>query len=135
MRLEPGDLTDELLDVLTRHRQVVPHFHLPLQSGSDTLLRWMNRQYRRDDFLRMLDRVRAAFDRPALTTDVIVGFPGETDQEFERTMEVVDYAGFIHVHAFSFSPRPGTVAARWTNDFVRGPVVNDRIERLTSQAA
>jgi tRNA A37 methylthiotransferase MiaB len=95
----------------------------------------MNRQYGRDDFLHMLDRVRAAFDRPALTTDVIVGFPGETDEEFERTVEVVDRAGFIHVHAFPFSPRPGTAAARWKSEFVHGPVVNERIDRLRDQAA
>jgi hypothetical protein len=94
----------------------------------------MNRQYTRDDFLRMVDRVNDAFDRPALTTDVIVGFPGETDDEFQRTVEVVDHARFIHVHAFSFSPRPGTAAARWTRDFVHGPVVNERIEHLTELA-
>jgi threonylcarbamoyladenosine tRNA methylthiotransferase MtaB len=128
--LEPGDLSDELVGVLREHPQVVPHFHLPLQSGCDRLLRRMNRQYTRDDFLRMLERVHAAFDRPALTTDVIVGFPGETDDAFEDTVRLVDCAGFIHVHAFSFSPRPGTAAARWQDDFVRGPVVNDRIERL-----
>jgi threonylcarbamoyladenosine tRNA methylthiotransferase MtaB len=132
--LEPGDLTPALLDVLRDHAAVVPHFHLPLQSGSASLLRRMNRQYTRDDFLRMVDRVNDAFDRPALTTDVIVGFPGETDDEFQRTVEVVDHARFIHVHAFSFSPRPGTAAARWTGDFVRGPVVNERIEHLTKLA-
>ena len=128
--VEPGDLTPELVAILRDHAQVVPHFHLPLQSGSDRLLRRMNRQYRRDGFLRMVDRVRDAFDRPALTTDVIVGFPGETDAEFEGTAEVVRQAGFIHVHAFSFSPRPGTAAARWQGEFVRGPVVNERIDAL-----
>ena len=133
--LEPGDLTAELVEVLRDHPQVVPHFHLPLQSGSDALLRRMNRQYTRCDFLRMIDRVRDAFDRPALTTDVIVGFPGESDNEFARTLEVVDGAGFIHVHAFSFSPRPGTAAARWTDNFVRGPVVNERIGLLRRRAA
>jgi len=75
-----------LIDSLRAHKQVVPHFHLPLQSGSDALLRRMNRQYTRDDYLRMLDRVLHAFDRPALTTDVIVGFPGETDDAFQRTV-------------------------------------------------
>ncbi|HWE96793.1 MAG TPA: MiaB/RimO family radical SAM methylthiotransferase [Tepidisphaeraceae bacterium] len=132
--LEPGDLTDELLSVLRSHAQVVPHFHLPLQSGSEALLRKMNRQYTRDDFLRMVDRVRNAFDRPALTTDVVCGFPGETDEEFVRTMEVVEASGFIHVHAFPYSPRPGTAAARWTKQFVRGPAVNERIERLRTAA-
>jgi MiaB/RimO family radical SAM methylthiotransferase len=128
--LEPGDLTDELLAALRGHEQVVPHFHLPLQSGSDVVLRRMNRQYTRQDFLRMVDRVRAAFDPVALTTDVIVGFPGETAEEFARTVEVVDRAAFIHVHAFPFSPRPGTAAARRTRDVVRGPAVNERVQTL-----
>lgn len=128
-------MTPDLVAVLRHHPQVVPHFHLPLQSGSDRLLRRMNRQYTHDDFLFMVDRVRAAFDRPALTTDVIVGFPGESDAEFDRTVGVVNHAAFIHVHAFSFSPRPGTAAARWGRQFVRGPVVNERIGRLRTLAA
>jgi threonylcarbamoyladenosine tRNA methylthiotransferase MtaB len=128
--LEPGDLTDELISILRSHPAVVPHFHLPLQSGSDHLLRRMNRQYTRDDFLKMVDRVNSAFDRPALTTDIVVGFPGETDEEFERSAEVARAAGFIHIHAFPYSPRPGTAAARWTRQFIRGPVVNERIDRL-----
>jgi MiaB/RimO family radical SAM methylthiotransferase len=132
--LEPGDLTDDLLAALAAHTQVVPHFHLPLQSGSDELLRRMNRQYRRDDYLRMLDRVAATFDRPAMTTDIIAGFPGETDAEFAKTVEIVERAGFIHVHAFPYSPRPGTAAARWQKDFIRGPVVNERIRRLCELA-
>jgi tRNA A37 methylthiotransferase MiaB len=90
----------------------------------------MNRQYGRADFLRMVEQVKGAFDRPAITTDIIVGFPGETDAEFERTVEVVERVGFVHVHAFSYSPRPKTAAARWAKDFVRGPVVNERIDRL-----
>jgi MiaB/RimO family radical SAM methylthiotransferase len=132
--LEPGDLTAGLIAVLRDHAQVVPHFHLPLQSGSQQLLRRMNRQYTRDEFLHMLDRVHSAFDRPALTTDVIVGFPGETDEEFASTVDVVNRARFIHVHAFSFSPRPGTAAARWKDDFVHGPIVNERIEQLNGLA-
>ena len=132
--LEPGDLTDDLIAVLRSHEQVVPHFHLPLQSGSDELLRRMNRQYSRRDYLRMIESAHRTFDRPAITTDIIVGFPGETDSEFERTLEIVDRAKFIHIHAFSFSPRPGTAAARWTRDFVRGPVVNERIEILNARA-
>jgi threonylcarbamoyladenosine tRNA methylthiotransferase MtaB len=132
--LEPGDLTRDLLDVMRSHSQCVPHFHLPLQSGSDAMLRRMNRQYTRDHFLRMIDDVTSAFDRPAITTDVIVGFPGETDDEFARTLEVVDRARFVHVHAFSYSPRPQTAAARWTKEFVRGPVVNERIDALNERS-
>jgi threonylcarbamoyladenosine tRNA methylthiotransferase MtaB len=133
--LEPGDLNDELLGVLRSHEQVVPHLHLPLQSGSDHLLHRMNRQYTRDDFLRMIERVNNAFDRPAITTDIIVGFPGETDDEFAHTLDVVDASKFIHIHAFRFSPRPGTAAARWTADVVHGPVVNERIDTLRARAA
>ncbi|RME38412.1 MAG: radical SAM protein, partial [Planctomycetota bacterium] len=81
--LEPGDVDASLLDVLATRKPCVPHLHLPLQSGSERILRRMNRQYTRDDFLRMIDRVRAALDRPAITTDIIVGFPGETDADFE----------------------------------------------------
>jgi tRNA A37 methylthiotransferase MiaB len=90
----------------------------------------MNRQYNRDDFLRMADQVKSAFDRPAITTDIIVGFPGETADEFERTVEVVNQVGFIHIHAFSYSPRPKTAAARWNKELIRGPVVNQRIQHL-----
>lgn len=133
--LEPGDLTDDLLDALKRHPQVVPHFHLPLQSGCDAILRRMNRQYTRDDYLRMIDRAQASFDRPAITTDIIVGFPLETDDAFAQTLDVVDRTRFIHIHAFPFSPRPGTAAARWTRQFIRGPVVNQRIDLLRQRSA
>jgi MiaB/RimO family radical SAM methylthiotransferase len=133
--LEPMDLTDELIAVLRDLPQVVPHFHLPLQSGSVAILRKMNRQYGREDFLRMLDRVHAAFDRPALTTDIICGFPGETEAEFQQTLDIARRAGFIHIHAFPFSPRPGTAAARWKGDFVPGAAANARIQQLRQLAA
>jgi threonylcarbamoyladenosine tRNA methylthiotransferase MtaB len=128
--LEPGDLNDDLLNVLRSCSVVVPHFHLPLQSGSDRLLRRMNRQYSRDEYLRMIDRVQTAFDRPALTTDIIAGFPGETDEDFEQTLGVANKARFIHIHAFPFSPRPGTAAARWTSEFTLPKVTSRRIDQL-----
>jgi threonylcarbamoyladenosine tRNA methylthiotransferase MtaB len=134
--LEPGDLDDELLAALRSHWQIVPHFHVPLQSGSDAILRKMNRQYRRDNFLQLVDRLYSAFDRPALTSDVIVGFPGESDAAFQQTVEVVNRARFIHVHAFAFSPRPGTAAARWQSRRagIRGPIVGQRIDLLRRYA-
>jgi threonylcarbamoyladenosine tRNA methylthiotransferase MtaB len=132
--LEPGDMTDDLISVLRSHRQIIPHFHLPLQSGSDTMLRRMNRQYRSDDFRRMIDRVRNTFDRPALTTDVIVGFPGEGETEFAQTLETVRHAGFIHVHGFPYSPRPGTAAARWQDQYISGKIANQRIAILNDLA-
>ncbi len=133
--LEPGDLSADLIAVLRGHSQIAPHFHLPLQSGSDRLLRRMNRQYTRDDFFRMVDRVHDAFDRPALTTDIITGFPGESDADFADTLSVVEYAAFIHIHAFPFSPRPGTAASRWTHDFIPAPVSQQRLAALRDRAA
>jgi threonylcarbamoyladenosine tRNA methylthiotransferase MtaB len=128
--LEPGDLTCELISALRSHGQIVPHFHLPLQSGSDAILRRMNRRYRRGDYLRMIDRVRDAFDRPAITTDVIAGFPGESDDDFAETIRVVDHARFVHAHAFPFSPRPGTAAGRWGDRFVPPAVTARRMAIL-----
>jgi len=133
--IEPGDLTPSLLEAMAASPQVVPHFHIPLQSGSDLILRRMNRQYNRGKFLGMVDRIHAAFDRPALTTDIIVGFPGEDDAEFEKTVDVARRSGFIHIHAFPYSPRPGTAAARWTGQFIHGPIVNARIARFTQFAS
>jgi len=133
--LESGDISPELLQTLVSFPQVTPHFHLPLQSGSDRILSRMNRQYRRDDFLEMVRLLEEAFDRPALTTDVIVGFPSETREDFDLTLGVVQEAKFIQVHAFHFSPRPGTAAARWHDQFIRGPVVNHRIGLLRKETA
>jgi threonylcarbamoyladenosine tRNA methylthiotransferase MtaB len=134
--LEPGDLDDHLLEVLKSHPQVVPHFHLPLQSGSDRLLRRMNRQYSRNDFLRLVEKLNGAFDRPALTTDIIVGFPGETDPEFDQTLDIINASRFIHIHAFAYSPRPRTAAAaRWKEDFVPPRSSNRRIDILRDRAA
>jgi threonylcarbamoyladenosine tRNA methylthiotransferase MtaB len=117
------------------HPLVVPHLHLPLQSGSAVLLRRMNRQYTRDDYLRLVDRVTTAWHRVALTTDIIVGFPGESNSCFEQTLDIVERARFIHIHAFPFSPRPGTAAARWQSDFIRGPVVGQRLNKLHQLAS
>ena len=128
--LEPGDLDDELLGVIARHSNCVPHFHLPLQHASDAILRRMNRQYTSDAFVDMIDRVNKALDRPAISTDIIVGFPGETDAMFEETMAMARYAKFCKIHAFPYSPRPGTAAARWPKDFVHQGTVKERMNTL-----
>ena len=128
--LEPGDVDDRLLSALRRHECCVPHLHVPLQAGSDAVLRRMSRQYTVGQFLDMIDRVRAELDRPALSTDIVVGFPGETDADFEQTLEVLLRVGFCKVHAFPFSPRPGTPAAGWTDQFVGSSVVKQRMNRL-----
>jgi threonylcarbamoyladenosine tRNA methylthiotransferase MtaB len=133
--LEPGDLDEHLIQTIRQHPQIVPHFHLPLQSGSDAILRKMNRQYTQSQFLDMATMVRENFDRPALTTDIITGFPGETDDAFAETLDVVDRVGFLHIHAFSYSPRPKTAAARWTKEFVPDSTANQRIRILNDLAA
>jgi tRNA-2-methylthio-N6-dimethylallyladenosine synthase len=90
----------------------------------------MNRQYTRDDFLGMIERVKAALDQPAVTTDIIVGFPGESENDFLDTLDVARDCEFCKIHAFPFSPRPNTAAARWTRDFLPGTVVRERMARL-----
>lgn len=130
--LEPGDVTVQLVGLLAKHAQVVPHFHLPLQSGSDGILRRMNRQYSAGEYREMVTRLNEAFDRPALTTDVIVGFPGEGEAEFADTMAMAREVGFLHVHGFPYSPRAGTAAARWKEKAVQPRVVTERMRELES---
>ncbi len=128
--LEPGDVDASLLEMLAIRETCVPHLHLPLQSGSQAILTRMNRQYSRDAFLAMIDRVREALDRPAISTDLIVGFPGETEADFEASLTIARHAGFCKIHAFPFSPREQTAAARWQREFVPGPVVRERMQRV-----
>lgn len=128
--LEPGDVDETLLEVLARHDCCVPHLHLPLQSGSPEILRRMNRQYTREQYLEMVDAVRLALDRPAITTDIIAGFPGETEADFEASLQVARYAKFGKIHAFPFSPRPGTAAAKWQREMLPSEVIRARMGRL-----
>jgi len=90
----------------------MPHLHLPLQSGSDSVLKRMCRQYTAGDFKKTVDLLKSRLDRPAITTDIIVGFPGETDADFERTIELAKQAGFAKIHVFVYSRRKGTSAAK-----------------------
>lgn len=110
--LEPVDVTDDLLRAYETHSNLAGHFHLPLQSGSALVLRRMARQYSVDEFLVKCRTIQSRLDRPAITTDVIVGFPGETDQDFEQTLEVCRAVQFAKIHVFPFSLREGTAAAR-----------------------
>lgn len=128
--LEPGDVDAKLLQTLASHPVCVPHLHLPLQSGSAEILRRMNRQYTLDQFLAMIERVGAVLDRPAISTDIIVGFPGETELDFEDSVEVARHAEFVKIHAFPFSPREGTAAAKWSRQFVPQSAVAERMQRL-----
>jgi len=109
--LEPADLTPRLLDTFCRHCNIMPHLHLSLQSGSDNILRKMCRQYRVEEFREKVESAKSRLDRPAITTDIIVGFPGETNADFEQTVNMAKIIGFAKMHVFSFSPRKGTAAA------------------------
>lgn len=109
--LEPGIITDTFIDRIVDNKKVCPHFHLSLQSGCNTVLKRMNRKYTCEEYFEKCEMLREAFDRPALTTDVIVGFPGETDEEFQETVAYLTKLNLYEMHIFKFSPRQGTVAA------------------------
>jgi len=121
--LEPGDVTPYLLDVFCKHRNIMPHLHLSLQSGSNKVLKKMRRQYTADEFMRTVELIKLQLDRPAITTDIIVGFPGETDADFQQTLDLARETGFAKMHVFSFSPRKGTTAA-----VMQGAVNNEVIK-------
>lgn len=109
--LQPQDLTHELI-ALWRDGRLCPHLHIPLQSGSETVLRRMGRRYSLGKYREALERVREAIPEVAITTDIMVGFPGETEAEFEESYRFCEGAGFAGIHVFPYSPRPGTAAAR-----------------------
>ena len=123
--LEPADVTQRLLDVFCRHRNIMPHLHLSLQSGSDAVLEKMCRQYRVEEFRRAVELIKSRLDRPAITGDIIVGFPGETDADFEATVKLAREVGFAKMHVFSFSRRAGTAAAEM-QDIVDKRVIKER---------
>jgi threonylcarbamoyladenosine tRNA methylthiotransferase MtaB len=128
--LEPADVTEELLDVFARHKNVIaPHLHLPLQSGSDDVLKRMCRQYRADEFLAGVALAQKYLDRPAITTDIIVGFPGETNSDFEKTIELAKQVGFAKMHIFPFSPRKGTPAFTMEGR-IHPDIINTRVAKL-----
>src|SRR5262249_40929153 len=127
--LEAAEVRGEFVNALARSRRFCPHLHLCLQSGSDRILSLMKRRYRVAGFLERCRRLRQALDRPAFTTDVIIGFPGETDADFEATCRVARAAGFSRIHVFSYSRRRGTPAADYP-DQVPPPVVAQRRQRL-----
>lgn len=131
--LHPNELTAELLEVWAGAPNMMPHIHLSLQSGSDGVLERMGRGYTSGEYAAAVERARASLGNPAITTDVIVGFPGETDAEFEETLEFCKRIGFAQMHIFSFSPRPGTRAAEMP-DPVRPQVAQTRHARLAELA-
>lgn len=108
--LEPRIISEDFIKGLASVPQICPHFHLSLQSGSDTVLKRMNRHYTTEEYLARLGTARKYFENPAITTDIIIGFPGETEEEFEETMDFAKKAGFAKIHVFKYSRRYGTIA-------------------------
>jgi tRNA-2-methylthio-N6-dimethylallyladenosine synthase len=125
----PHDFTDDVIAAMAQTPNVCPQLHMPMQSGSDVVLKAMRRSYRRERYLGIIERVRAAMPEAAITTDIIVGFPGETEQDFEQTLDAVRTARFANAFTFQYSPRPGTPAAEM-DDQVPKAVVQERYERL-----
>ena len=125
----PAAFTDDVIDAMAETPTVMPQLHMPLQSGSNAVLKAMRRSYRSEKYLGILDRVREKMSGAAITTDIIVGFPGETDQDFEDTLSVVEKARFALAYTFQYSMRPGTPAADMP-DQVPKEVVQERYERL-----
>ena len=115
MSPHPRDFTDDVIEAMAQTPNVMPHLHMPLQSGSDKVLKDMRRSYRRDRYLGIIEKVRSAIPNAAITTDIIVGFPGETDEDFAQTIELVKQAKFSAAYTFQYSKRPGTPAATMPN--------------------
>lgn len=125
----PKDFTDDVIAAMAETPNVMHQLHMPLQSGSDTVLRAMRRSYRQERFLGIIEKVRAAMPDAAISTDIIVGFPGETDEDFEQTLHVVREARFANAFTFQYSKRPGTPAAEMENQIPKA-VVQERYDRL-----
>jgi len=126
----PHDFTPDVIEAMAEGETVCEHIHFPLQSGSDRVLRQMRRSYTRGRYLEWLGRIRDAIPEIAVTTDIIVGFPGETEEDFEDTLALVEAARFDAAYTFQYSPRPGTVAGGWDDEFVAKDVVQERFDRL-----
>ena len=127
----PRDFTDDVIDAMAQTPNVMPQLHMPLQSGSDRILQAMRRSYRKERYLGIIERVREQIPHAAITTDIIVGFPGETEDDFLETMDVVGKARFASAFTFQYSKRPGTPAAELP-DQVPADVVQERYERLVA---
>lgn len=129
MTSHPKDLSDELIEVMAKSKKICHHLHLPLQSGSSRILKEMNRRYDKEKYLNLVEKIRTAIPDISLTTDIIVGFPGETEEDFQETLDVVRQAGYDTAFTFIYSKRTGTPAAA-KEDQVPEDVVKDRFNRL-----
>ncbi|MCR4798681.1 MAG: tRNA (N6-isopentenyl adenosine(37)-C2)-methylthiotransferase MiaB, partial [Lachnospiraceae bacterium] len=128
MTSHPKDLSDELIEVMAKNKKVCRHLHLPLQSGSSRLLADMNRRYDKEKYLALVEKIKTAIPDISLTTDIIVGYPGETEEDFLETMDVVEKVRFNSAFTFIYSPRTGTPAA--AKEQIPEEITKDRFQRL-----
>jgi tRNA-2-methylthio-N6-dimethylallyladenosine synthase len=131
----PHDLSDRLIEAFAKEPKIAPHFHLPVQSGSDTVLKRMRRDYTVEQYLERLAKLRAARPDIVITTDIIVGYPGETDEDFEKTMKLIDLVRYDNIYSFVYSSRPHTSAERHEEEW--GLIPQDvkvaRLDRLQAR--
>ena len=127
----PWNFTDKMIDVIAKYDNIMPYIHLPIQSGSDDILRKMNRKYTIDEYKKLFDQIKSKVKNVAITTDIIVGFPNETDDDFKKTLDIVNYCKFDGAYTFIFSPREGTAAARM-EDKILMEVKEKRLQELNS---
>jgi len=125
----PKDMSDKLIATIADLDKVCEHIHLPVQAGNDEVLENMRRGYTRDDYLSLIERIRTAAPGIAISTDIIVGFPGETEEQYQDTLSLMREVRFSTVYSAAYSPRPGTLAARWGDD-MPADVKKDRLQRL-----
>ena len=134
MTSHPKDASDRLIEAMAEEEKVVKHFHLPVQSGSDRILRAMNRKYTAGAYLEKIAKIRAAVPDVSLTSDIIVGFPGETEEDFQATLDMMKAADYDMVFSFIYSPRAGTPAASMPDQVPR-EVSSERMDRLLALGA
>ena len=128
----PWDFTDEMINIIAKYPNVMPYIHLPLQSGSNNILKLMGRRYTKEQYLELYNKLKEALPYSSITTDIIVGFPGETEEDFKDTLEVVETCKYDSAFTFIFSPREGTPAAKMKDD-VSLEVKNERLQRLNER--
>ena len=125
----PWNFTDRMVDVIAKYDNIMPYVHLPIQSGSDEILKRMNRKYTIEEYKKLFDQIKKKVKNVAITTDIIVGFPNETDEDFQKTLDIVNYCKFDGAYTFIFSPREGTAAAKM-EDKVPMQVKEERLQKL-----
>ena len=128
----PWNFTDRMIDIIAKYENIMPYIHLPIQSGSDNILKKMNRRYTIDEYKKLFDTIKARVPNVSITTDIIVGFPNETEEDFQATLDIVDYCKYDSAYTFIFSPREGTYAAT-LEDHVSMDEKNRRLQTLNKK--